>query len=83
MSEKEQQIHEESAKQDAREIIPEPEVEDRHRETAHRMSEAYQDERPSTVLPGSDGMISGTAVADWLDEDADKEKVDPAFDGKE
>ncbi|MFC9996228.1 hypothetical protein [Nocardia sp. NPDC127526] len=69
MSEKEQQPHAESAKQDDRPMIPEPEVEDKHREQAARMAESYKDERPSTVMPGSDGMVSGTAVADWIDED--------------
>jgi hypothetical protein len=29
---------------------------------------AYED-RPTLVLPGSGGTISGTAVNDWLDED--------------
>ena len=29
---------------------------------------AYED-RPTVVLPGSGGMVSGTAVNDWLDED--------------
>lgn len=83
MSEKEERIHEESAKQDSRQIIPEPEVEDKHREKAHRMAESYKDERPSTVLPGSDGMVSGTAIADWIDEDADADQHDdPAFEQK-
>lgn len=30
---------------------------------------AYQDDRPTSVLPGSDGTVSGTAVTDWLDDD--------------
>ncbi|MCF6386442.1 hypothetical protein L2K20_05620 [Mycobacterium sp. MBM] len=30
---------------------------------------AYEDNRPTSVLPGSDGTVSGTAVTDWLDED--------------
>ena len=29
----------------------------------------YEDNRPTSVLPGSDGTVSGTAVSDWLDED--------------
>jgi hypothetical protein len=32
------------------------------------MMTAYED-RPTLVLPGSGGMVSGTAVNDWLDED--------------
>ena len=30
---------------------------------------AYEDNRPTSVLPGSDGTVSGTAVTDWLDDD--------------
>lgn len=48
--------------------IPEPEVLPEHREQARRMAESYEDGRPHTVLPGSDGMIAGTAVHDWLDD---------------
>jgi hypothetical protein len=32
------------------------------------MMEAYRD-RPTLVLPGTGGMVSGTAVNDWLDDD--------------
>ncbi|MEE6138908.1 hypothetical protein SKC41_21580 [Mycobacterium sp. 050128] len=32
------------------------------------MMVAYED-RPTLVLPGSGGAISGTAVNDWIDED--------------
>jgi hypothetical protein len=45
---------------------PEPD-EDPKRKAAEMMA-AYQD-RPTLVLPGSGGMVSGTAVNDWLDED--------------
>jgi hypothetical protein len=30
---------------------------------------AYEDNRPTAVLPGSDGTVTGTAVSDWLDDD--------------
>lgn len=30
---------------------------------------AYEDNRPTSVLPGSDGTVTGTAVSDWLDDD--------------
>ncbi len=33
------------------------------------MMTAYEDDRPTLVLPGSGGMVSGTAVNEWLDED--------------
>lgn len=61
-------MSEEEPQQDSRPLTPEPEVEDKHRKQAARMAAAYQDNRPTTVLPGTDGMISGTAIADWTDE---------------
>ncbi|UFS93909.1 hypothetical protein [Nocardia huaxiensis] len=69
MTEKERQIHQESAKQDDRQVIPEPEVQDKHRDEARRMAETYRDDRPHTVLPGTDGTVAGTAVADWVDDE--------------
>jgi hypothetical protein len=45
---------------------PEP-GKDAKRRAAEIMT-AYED-RPTVVLPGSGGMITGTAVNDWLDED--------------
>lgn len=43
-----------------------PEVTDAHREQAKKMARAYDDDRPTTVLPGSDGTVAGTAIADWV-----------------
>jgi hypothetical protein len=48
-----------------------PEVTDEHRATAKKMVEAYDEDRPTTTLPGSGGAVSGTAVTDWVD---DKDK---------
>jgi hypothetical protein len=45
---------------------PEPSEDDK-KKAAETMT-AYQD-RPTLVLPGTGGMVSGTAVNDWLDED--------------
>ena len=45
---------------------PEPDEEDK--EKAAEMMTAYGD-KPTLVLPGSGGAISGTAVGDWLDDD--------------
>jgi hypothetical protein len=45
---------------------PEPDEEDKKQ--AAEMMVAYE-ERPTVVLPGSGGAVSGTAVNDWLDED--------------
>ena len=41
--------------------------------TEHReMAKEYEDDRPTVTLPGSDGTVSGTAVADWTDKDGNK-----------
>jgi hypothetical protein len=45
---------------------PEPDEDDKRR--AAEMMEAYK-EKPTIVLPGTGGSVSGTAVNEWLDED--------------
>jgi hypothetical protein len=45
---------------------PEPSKEAKTK--AHETMSAYQD-RPTLVLPGSGGSISGTAINDWLDDE--------------
>ncbi|HWF27807.1 MAG TPA: hypothetical protein VG327_05405 [Mycobacterium sp.] len=45
---------------------PEPDEDDKKK--AAEMMTAYED-RPTLVLPGTSGMVSGTAVNDWLDEE--------------
>ncbi|MGO9510173.1 MAG: hypothetical protein ACLPXZ_23580 [Mycobacterium sp.] len=45
---------------------PEPNEEDKKK--AAEMMTAYED-RPTLVLPGTGGSVSGTAVNDWLDDD--------------
>jgi hypothetical protein len=45
-----------------------PEPDEKAKERAAEMMTAYQD-RPTLVLPGTGGAVSGTAVNDWLDED--------------
>lgn len=32
---------------------------------------AYDEDRPTTVLPGSGGTVAGTAVTDWVDDDGE------------
>ncbi len=39
------------------------------------MAKAYDEDRPTTTLPGSSGTVSGTAVTDWVD-DEDKGKIE-------
>jgi hypothetical protein len=45
-----------------------PEPDDAAKEKAADMMTAYED-RPTLILPGTGGAVSGTAVNDWLDED--------------
>lgn len=45
-----------------------PEVTEEHKEQAKKMARSYDEDRPTTTLPGSEGTISGTAVTDWVDE---------------
>ena len=52
----------------AKEPTEKPEPDEEDKEKAAEMMTAYQ-ERPTLVLPGTGGAVSGTAVGDWLDED--------------
>jgi hypothetical protein len=45
-----------------------PEPDDAAKEKAADMMAAYED-RPTLVLPGTGGTVSGTAVNDWLDDE--------------
>jgi hypothetical protein len=44
------------------------EISDSAKEKAKEMAKSYED-RPTVVLPGSDGTVAGTAINEWLDED--------------
>ncbi|MEU8901733.1 hypothetical protein [Nocardia sp. NPDC048505] len=68
---------------DAPAATPEPEIEDKHKQQAEQMAETYEDHRPHTILPGTDGMIAGTAVADWVDESERGQRDNPPPDDYE
>jgi hypothetical protein len=34
-----------------------------------RMQDAYDDDRPTVALPGTDNTITGVAINEWLDDD--------------
>jgi hypothetical protein len=60
---------------------PEPDEDDK--KAAAEMMVAYED-RPTLVLPGSGGAVSGTAVNDWLDDDGNPKHNDgPANEGSD
>jgi hypothetical protein len=46
-----------------------PELSEEGKEAVRRMQEAYDDDRPTAVLPGTDGTITGVAINEWLDDD--------------
>jgi hypothetical protein len=62
---------------DDRQPTEKPEPDEDAKQRAAEMMRAYDDQRPTVVLPGSGGAISGTAVNDWLDEDGN-----PKFDNE-
>lgn len=65
----EQDTDQESADQDTDQKLTEkPEPDEDDKKKAAEMMEAYK-EKPTIVLPGTGGSVSGTAVNDWLDED--------------
>ena len=55
--------------QDDRPMTEKPEIEEKHKEIANEMRKEYDEDRPTVTMPGSGGTVSGTAVADWLDDD--------------
>lgn len=46
-----------------------PELSDEGKENVRRMQEAYDEDRPTVALPGTDGTITGVAINEWLDDD--------------
>jgi hypothetical protein len=46
-----------------------PELSEEGKEEVRRMREAYDDDRPTAVLPGTDGTITGVAINEWLDDE--------------
>ena len=61
--------------QDQQQRTDKPEVTEEHQKKAEEMARAYDQDRPSTTLPGSSGTVSGTAITDWVDE-KDKGKTE-------
>jgi hypothetical protein len=61
--------------QDRRPRTEKPEVTEEHKDQAKEMARAYDEDRPTSTLPGSEGTVSGTAVTDWVD-DEDKGKTE-------
>jgi hypothetical protein len=56
-------------------LTEKPEPDEGQKEKAAEMMTAYED-RPTLVLPGTGGKVSGTAVNDWLDEDGNPKQTE-------
>jgi hypothetical protein len=46
-----------------------PELSDEGKEKVDQMQKAYDDDRQTAVLPGTDNTITGVAINEWLDDD--------------
>jgi hypothetical protein len=46
-----------------------PELSEEGKEEVRRMQDAYDESRPTAVMPGTDRTITGTAVSEWLDDE--------------
>jgi len=46
-----------------------PELSDEGKAEVERMQQAYDDDRETAVLPGTDKTITGIAINEWLDDD--------------
>ncbi|GBG37307.1 hypothetical protein [Mycobacterium montefiorense] len=67
--------------QDAdQQLTEKPKPGEEQKEKAAEMMTAYED-RPTLVLPGSGGAVSGTAIGAWLDDDGNP-KNNESPDGK-
>ena len=62
--------HKDEDKEQEQETSSEPpELSDEGKEEVRKMREAYDDDRTTAVLPGTDGTITGVAINEWLDDD--------------
>lgn len=46
-----------------------PELSDEGKDKVEEMQKAYDDDRQTAVLPGTDNTITGVAINEWLDDD--------------
>ena len=63
-----------AGQEEGQQLTEKPEPDEDNKKQAAEMMTAYQD-RPTLVLPGTGGMVSGTAVNDWMDEDGNPKEV--------
>ena len=58
----------EAGQAEGQQVTEKPEPDEDDKKKAAEMMTAYED-RPTLVLPGTGGTVSGTAVNDWLDDE--------------
>jgi hypothetical protein len=46
-----------------------PELSEEGKEKVRQMRKAYDEDRPTVVLPGTGGTITGVAINEWLDDE--------------
>jgi len=73
---RDQQDADKADKDEERPLTEKPEPDEDDKAKAAEMMTAYED-RPTLVLPGSGGMVSGTAVNDWLDDEGNPKQEAP------
>ncbi|GAB1816613.1 hypothetical protein [Mycobacterium sp. MUNTM1] len=62
--------------EDGQRLTEKPEPDEDDKKEAAKMMEAYED-KPTIVLPGTGGSVSGTAVNEWLDEEGNPKDEAP------
>src|SRR5690348_9334318 len=75
-SDRAEQADQTGGKDDEQRLTEKPEPDEDAKKKAAEMMEAYK-EKPTIVLPGTGGSVSGTAVNDWLDEDGNPRHEEP------
>jgi hypothetical protein len=68
-TEDQDQDQQQDEQQDDQARTEKPEVKDEHKEQAKDMRKEYDEGRPTVILPGTGGTVTGTAVNEWLDDD--------------
>lgn len=58
-----------------------PDITDEHKEKAKEMRKDYEEDRPTTTMPGTGGAVSGTAVNEWIDDEGNPKYADKKDEG--
>lgn len=75
-SSRSEQADQTGGKDDEQPLTEKPEPDEDAKQKAAEMMEAYK-EKPTIVLPGTGGSVSGTAVNDWLDDEGNPRHEEP------